>query len=447
MGLLGWATPAGLQMGTFSINTIDLSTLFASKSKSNVLQIVDNVHVKSPTDSNKVDILDSTLIASDTPLDSILTIQFPENEDSLMTPFYNALGAIDTVGYPIHILHFGDSQIEGDRITEAMRSAFQQKFGGCGTGLLPIVDPIHTRFSHKISSTQSWKKITPADKKSKKLPLGIYCSYFQRENLQEGTQITIKKTSNASSNVAQAQTFTIVKYPTEDSVQEGIEVLQKELVLNKIVEGPVVDIYDLQKPISTDIVVKIKDNTHEVLQAFSFDCKQGISVDNISLRGSSITEFTKMHSSFFKNTCKNLHVKLVILQFGVNVVPYEVDDYSHYENLCLQQLLSLKKLLGNDVAILMIGVSDMSKSQNGEFITYPKLKLIRDAQKKAALRAHCAFWDLYNNMGGKNSMVAWVNAERPLAGPDHTHFTPTGAKLVGNMIYKAIIQNYENYKK
>ena len=51
------------------------------------------------------------------------------------------------------------------------------------------------------------------------------------------------------------------------------------------------------------------------------------------------------------------------------------------------------------------------------------------------------FWDLYEAMGGKNSMVAWVN--KGLAQKDYTHFSFKGAKYVGEMFYEAIIQEIE----
>ncbi len=48
-------------------------------------------------------------------------------------------------------------------------------------------------------------------------------------------------------------------------------------------------------------------------------------------------------------------------------------------------------------------------------------------------------------MGGKNSMVQWVNAYPSLARKDFAHFNLEGDKLVAGIIYNAIIQEYENF--
>ena len=37
----------------------------------------------------------------------------------------------------VRIVHYGDSQIEGDRMTEYLRYRLQKKFGGCGVGTVP----------------------------------------------------------------------------------------------------------------------------------------------------------------------------------------------------------------------------------------------------------------------------------------------------------------------
>jgi len=82
----------------------------------------------------------------------------------------------------------------------------------------------------------------------------------------------------------------------------------------------------------------------------------------------------------------------------------------------------------------------------GAYESYPNIEKIRNAQRNAAFKANCAFWDLYEAMGGKNSMPSWVFAKPvPLAGKDFTHFTPEGAKIVSEMLYKALLVEYAKF--
>ena len=56
--------------------------------------------------------------------------------------FYAALQHADK--QPVRIVHIGDSQIEEDRISMIIRRRLQDKFGGGGIGLVPMVQTIPT---------------------------------------------------------------------------------------------------------------------------------------------------------------------------------------------------------------------------------------------------------------------------------------------------------------
>ena len=79
-------------------------------------------------------------------------------------------------------------------------------------------------------------------------------------------------------------------------------------------------------------------------------------------------------------------------------------------------------------------------------VSYPNIEQIRDAQRNAAFRSGSAFWDLYEAMGGHNSMVSWVHNDPPQAEADYTHFNPAGARVIGKMMYDALIEEYYRHK-
>jgi hypothetical protein len=139
-----------------------------------------------------------------------------------------------------------------------------------------------------------------------------------------------------------------------------------------------------------------------------------------------------------------LNARLLILQFGVNVVPSEADDFTFYGNSLYVQLCQLKRL-DPDLSIIVIGVSDASRKNGDTYESYPSVEKILAAQKAAALKAGCAFWDLYSAMGGKNSMPSWVLAKEPLATTDFLHFNYSGARIVGKMFYSALINDYNEF--
>ena len=82
----------------------------------------------------------------------------------------------------------------------------------------------------------------------------------------------------------------------------------------------------------------------------------------------------------------------------------------------------------------------MSTRIDGKMTTYPMIPYLDQELQKMALEEHIAYWSMYDAMGGKNSMVNWV--EKGLAGGDHVHFTRTGANHVGQMLFDWI-SNYQ----
>jgi hypothetical protein len=78
-------------------------------------------------------------------------------------------------------------------------------------------------------------------------------------------------------------------------------------------------------------------------------------------------------------------------------------------------------------------------------VTYPGLEKIRDALKSAALESGFGFWDLYEAMGGYNSMASFVHADPPLASADYVHFTGTGINLMAEMFYNALMLEFNEF--
>jgi hypothetical protein len=75
--------------------------------------------------------------------------------------------------------------------------------------------------------------------------------------------------------------------------------------------------------------------------------------------------------------------------------------------------------------------------------TLPIIPLIVEQQRAVAAEVGCAFFDTYRAMGGKNSMGKWVR--RGLGQADLTHPTVVGAEILGNWLYRALVQGYREF--
>lgn len=74
-----------------------------------------------------------------------------------MFPFFKKLENAKTK--KVRIMHYGDSQIEGDRISGRLRERLQKEFGGNGAGLSAVI-PATRKISLKNIPSTNWVRKT-----------------------------------------------------------------------------------------------------------------------------------------------------------------------------------------------------------------------------------------------------------------------------------------------
>lgn len=367
-------------------------------------------------------------------LQSAIAIQYPDGNRQALYQFFKSLERLENGEKQLYrVLHYGDSQLEGDRISYTLRKNLQERFGGCGAGLQGATNYTNVKFSVLQENDSRWKNYFVLGRNKANFGVLSYC--FQLDSLAE---VLFRKSDKAS---ALHQRVENVKVFFRNPLSLRLE--EKNVFQEKTFESQEVSVasFNLSEPFE-ELKIQFRGNSKTEVYGISLDCHKGIAVDNIPIRGSAGLEFRKMNVAYLQKQMKNLQVSLVILQFGVNVT-MNSKDYSFYERKFVEEVLFLKKCIPN-ASFLLIGISDRSyKTLNG-YASYPAVVLLRDTQKRIAAQTGCAFWDLYEAMGGKNSMPQWVAED--LASKDFIHFKPKGAELVGNMLAEALLQEYNKFK-
>ncbi len=384
------------------------------------------------------------------------SIQYPGGDPSLLYPLFQSLQGVRGQETVYRVLHYGDSQIEGDRITSYIRDQLQKRFGGSGVGMFPVKRYSRFMVSINMEISGNWARYSIGDYQKGNIPhnrLGAMMSFcrfspvWQEErspSLYEGS-IQLEKTAvsyHRATNYTTLKLFygynqkplVIELYKNEQRNDADILLPNQELCENEWdlnVEGDKTALY-------------FKGEDSPDIYGIALDGPRGIAVDNIPLRGSRGLDFTKSDRETIRQMYHILQVKFLILQFGVNMVPMVRENYQFYEDSYYRQLVFLKNLMP-DLPVLVMGVSDMSRKEKGKYVSYPNVEKIRDAQRGAAFRAGCAFWDTYVAMGGEHSMPSWVFHDPPLAQKDFTHFTYRGSKLIAKMFYESLMADFNEY--
>lgn len=367
--------------------------------------------------------------------------------------FFGKLQDLASNKKKIRVLHFGDSQIEGDRMTGFIRQRMQEKFGGNGPGLIPA-NNVYPTLAYRQDFSDNFIRYTcfgGPSLSNKRYGVQNSAARFTSESndtntVEQEAWISVGPSGSAH---GRAQTFNKVKMfyntctvPCNLKVYQGEKVVHEEN-LNTDGGSHTVELSFGSTPGNLKFVFRSLKSPN--INGFSLEGDFGVQVDNIAMRGSSGTFFGSIDRKSFANMLNELDVELAIMQFGGNSMPYLKDSAAvrQYARYFRGQLLTLKKLKPN-LTVLMIGPSDMSKLQNGAYATYPLLPYCIKKLKEAALSAGASYWDLYTAMGGKNSMPSWV--EKDLGRPDHVHFSIQGATIAAQLFYDAFMGEYTKFE-
>ncbi len=387
------------------------------------------------------------------------SIQFPNDDSSPMFRLFESLDSINE-GRRVHIMHYGDSQIEVDHCTRTLREKLQEKFGGNGPGLISPL-PITANANIKQSQSENWKRYTSYGHSNKKSPhnrFGVMCSYARFTAEHPAEQLSKADSVKAWIELKpyrlsdphcpifnQADLFLgNHKLPFRLRAWVGDSLLSDEIIA--VSEGLVHKHWNLS---STPASIKFDFDGRDSpdVYAAALGSKKGVEVSNIALRGNDGLTFSKVNGAEIKGAMEVLETKMVILQFGGNALPLLSSD-NEVQRYCddFQAQIRYMRSLSPNSFFLIIGPSDMSTKINGVYQTRPRLESENEGLKKAAFAEGCAFWDMYQVMGGNGSMIKWVKNSPPYAGPDYTHFTKAGAAKIFEVLFESIVAEYDAWK-
>ena len=342
--------------------------------------------------------------------------------------FYQALDSAQNM--PIRVVHYGDSQIEEDRITNILRERWQKTYGGGGVGLIPLHQTIPTR---SISQRLSINGITQKAQGGPKRYI-IYGPRSMRLNNNDygvmGQVAVMDSTLVAGSEDILLTIEPMTKKPKTYNYFSRVRLLTDSVSISSPLAS------------SPDNLLHLPDSTTRCelrlqgrgkVYGVSLETPTGVIVDNIPMRGCSGNIFTRLDSTTLRAFYSETNTRLIILQFGGNMIPQTENPATINGYVkTLRQQVRLLRACAPQASILFIGPSDMSTRIDGEMKTYPMVPYLDRMLQKMAQEEQIAYWSMYNAMGGENSMVKWV--EIGLAGSDYVHFTRSGANKIGKIL-------------
>lgn len=364
-------------------------------------------------------------------------IFLPHDSTEYLDPFFDALAHADQKR--VRIVHYGDSQLEGDRMTCMLRQNFQENFGGRGIGLVPMIQTV-SGVTYQLEYTGDATRYLAYASQADQAEHHRYGPLCQMAEVDGEASFTFRCVGGKT--YSHAGSFSSVTVMAKGSGTLELLVGNDSVGDLRTLESETMQMvrYDKAGYFGT-----LNVSGQVELYGYILDGGLGVQMDNIGLRGSSGTIFTSIDRSTLSPFFARDNIGLIILQYGGNSVPYlkGQDNINGYLS-SLRKQIRLFQSLAPESCILLIGPSDMATMEGEDMVTYPCIPSLVSSMRKMCDEEGIAFWNMYAAMGGYGSMVQWV--ENGLASEDYVHFSNAGARKVSRLLYESIDTYYKFYR-
>ena len=143
---------------------------------------------------------------------------------------------------------------------------------------------------------------------------------------------------------------------------------------------------------------------------------------------------------------REAHPDLVVLSYGTNESGYGSYLDSTYAKDYREILRRIKDALPGTPVLVMSPMDRGVRESGGAIGTIQTLPRLIHLQSQMAAENNLAFFNTFEAMGGEGTMGRWYQAEPRLVSADFIHPLPSGARIVGTLLFQAITDGYNAWK-
>ena len=392
------------------------------------------------------------------PIDDLEFANFDRNQllypgDSLaMERFFDKLDSVLFLGQGnVSIMHIGGSHVQAGVFTQQFRDDllgiapdliggqyFVFPFTAGGTN-----NPSH----YRVSSTGSWDYCRNAVRKETDKRMGLAGAAITTNDAEASVSIVSRERRvTALSPRFEFNKVTLLGFSETEDVTPVIGYKGKTL---KGTHNGRLDTYTFQLPAFTDsicIFFEALPGEFTLTGVLLENGMPGISVHGVGVNGASLPSYLRCDD--FERDLKLIRPDLVIFGIGINDAA-EKDFNTNYFMRNYSELIHIIKRVNPDCALIFVTNNDSYKrvkvKRKTRYEVNPNGLLVEQAFMELGKKHNAAVWDQFDVMGGLYSMRNWETAG--LAQADKIHFTSDGYKLIGDLLYNALISRYMEHVK
>jgi lysophospholipase L1-like esterase len=367
---------------------------------------------------------------------------FLSDPDGELEHFYDSLHRAERrlPGAVAHVLHYGDSPTTGDLITADVRELLQKQFGDAGHGFVLIGQP-WAWYSHRGVSVQSsgWR-ISPATQST------------LRDGMFGIGGVSFEGSPGDTAHVALGtggHTRLEIAYLRQPgggllSVTGGDQILGAIDTAGERASGfagvPV-------PPGVRRLEIRVERAPVRVFGAYLTKPSSGVIYSSLGLNGGYVSVLARIfQEGHWREQLRHYRPSLVVVNYGTNESVYEKFVDFAYEKEMKEIVRRLRQALPESSILVMSPMDRGEKGEGGAIVTPPVMSRLVRMQEKVARETRCAFFNTFQAMGGAGTMAKWYTSQPRLVGADYLHPLPAGAKQIGALLFRALMDGYHRHK-
>ena len=369
---------------------------------------------------------------------------FIEDPSGAMRTFYDKLAkvALKDPGAIVRISHYGDSAIAADGMPSSARRLLQRTFGDGGHG-----------FSLAAASNNWYRR-----KDIQWSTQGFQTEVFIADEAKDerygfaGTAAVGFQGARASWRTVEGPEGTVGTRASRFQVYYQAMKGGGRMALS--VDGVEQQLVDTASDTKEDRVVTIEvpdgPHTFEVknvgggktkIYGAVIERSAGVVYDGLGTIGARDTRWLNMDADHVRRMIPQRGTDLGVFMYGGNQLEDKLSMERYKESLT--EVVRLWRAALDGKSCLVMSPIDHGERHRGRVRTVPRQVEIMKVQREVALAEGCAWFSLYDAMGGNGAIGQWH--DEGLAEGDLAHPTAKGAVVLGQLFFKALMQGFSGH--
>lgn len=391
---------------------------------------------------NGVDTVIPRMVQPQTTPDGVTMIaDYGQGQSGGMQHFYQQLTHVKELNRPVRIAYFGDSFVEGDILSCDLREQLQTQFGGNGVGWVDCASQVYGFRQTVRHSFEGLREYEVVKRPFNTQVQGIAQRYFTID----GDRATfVYQGSKSRKHLSDWQKATFF-FRSDDSITVATKMNSDSLVTDVMGGTGQLQTFTKRHPSMHKIIYSVSAASPKTfLYGVALESNQGVIVDNFSMRGSSGVTLGTIPSAVLREFAAQRPYDLIIFHFGLNVANENVRNYTSYIRQ-MGTVIRHFKAAYPQTSILVVSMTDRDQRSMEGIHTMVGVESLVGYQQILAANEKVAFFNLFQSMGGRESMKMLV--DKGYANKDYTHISHAGGRRLATYLVKSLLAGFDIYKQ